>query len=497
MCVVAACGGSFLSAPGISKEQRWKIVEGYFQQAMQLFRDGFDGPGAPTMTILEAVQVLTFLMRYHIGYGLTTELPAVRTRARDLLDRIFRPVTGPDGIPFGGVFAPRDVVEWLSSEMAIRCAIDVGHTDANTVAVSTTPAEREPFSYFSGRVLMPCHDIFFDMPSAEHAFALFAASQGERVVADPSPFLAADPDFDSCTRLVHKLVGAVFSLRASRYVFIYLFDLFTGLQARARDRAARDGVDLLALAAQDPALDSPSDADHRWRTELPGRLVAELHRAMPEPIGSALAAGDPEPLFARADEYLGSTAAAESVVSLLLAFQSLPVSAWVAGNPATATGAFFSSRPLAAALEAGIVATRLMEALLAREPMLRHCHLTSYMGALRSVTLQAAVARAGGASMVLRDIRTGLKYMAAFAEVLPAAVTFMDSIVALLADSGVQLAVDLTPSPQPAASPSDTDVDDLTRAFAETMMVSDRLLAKILTRKNSEEDGRADGGEGA
>ncbi|KAI9010528.1 hypothetical protein DFJ74DRAFT_710775 [Hyaloraphidium curvatum] len=494
MCVLAANGGSFLRDPSLTRERRWKLVKRYFTQAENLLRAAFDGTDAPDTTVLEAAQVSTYLLRHYLGYGMVAELPAARSRARELLDRVFRSVTGPDGIPFSGAFAPTDAVSWISSEMAIRCAVLVGHSESNIASMLNRASERPPFDYHGGKVPLPCHESFFDVPDAGRAFALFRAGPGERIMADPTPLLALRPEFEPCAEVVRGLVGAFFSLRAGRAVFVYLFDLLTGLQTRARELAAKEGLDLLALAAQDPSVDTPSEAEHRARIELVRRLVAEIHLAMPDPIGTELAIGDTAAFFAGAATYFGSDGAAEAVLSMLISLQALAISSWVQGNTAAATPALFTSQPLHAALEAGIVATRLMEALLERDPTLHRCNQVVCVAALRVVSLQAAVARAGSAGAVLDNIRIGLRFNKAFFEIQPAGMRIYESLVALLSGTGVDPAEFSPPRDSPA--PAADAADDLGKAFTETMMLSDRMLAEGFGRSGPDAKAAEGGGRG-
>ncbi|KAI9016660.1 hypothetical protein DFJ74DRAFT_677924 [Hyaloraphidium curvatum] len=172
-------------------------------------------------------------------------------------------------------------------------------------------------------------------------------------------------------------------------------------------------------------------------------------------------------------------------------FHTLAISAWVQGDPSSASPAFFSSAPLAAALEGGIAAARVMAFQLARSPgsVPGRCHQTAFLAAVRTLTLQAAVARAGGAERVAEDAGAAMAYATAFAEAYPAGRKPVRDLLALFATAGLDLArggsspaARAVPDVLPPGAHGDAAVEELTRRFAATVMVSEELLGRVVGR---------------
>ncbi|KAI9025393.1 hypothetical protein DFJ74DRAFT_37957 [Hyaloraphidium curvatum] len=380
---LAANGSRHISAPHLSDSDRARCGRHFSDKAKDLVLAGFFSrpEAARAVTALEALQVLGLLFEFFVPSGLATHMYPLMERTVELALAVCPDPTGANVVPSSR--PPRDAVEWAEHEMRARawttvCIRDVAYA---------FHAGREPLhGYFSRRLVLPAHERFFDMDQPEQAFAALhtGPDRAPPVVFDFSAL--ADPSLppDRRRATVREVVGPCFSGRLT-YGALFLVNCFLRtLRIRARSHALAHGVAPLALAAQDPAFDTPAERTYRVYCDHVEALVADVYAALPPPLAAELAAGRPAALFrdwpaqCHYDRSYAFQAAA-----FLVNLQSFAVESYVQGPLPSAGPSVLRSPPVLRAVHAARAATGLLATMLAEDPLLDYLHYTVYPAALR------------------------------------------------------------------------------------------------------------------
>ncbi|KAI9028528.1 hypothetical protein DFJ74DRAFT_703497 [Hyaloraphidium curvatum] len=434
LCAMASNGIMTADHLGITPLDRWNLGAAYAARADLLLAS----PAQNGLTDLEIAQACNLLSRFYVGCMRASDAVRVLNTAAKAILRIVDPQRSNAGIDVQPR-TPSDLIYW---EMVIRVAGQVHGAMAAYQLAQSSDLEYLELGHRPRPV--PFHDIYFLIPLSG-AFPLLttAPNRPARHLFDPAPFLLEkEGDPERCRQTVRSLVSSIFRFRSSRLVLVNLVTTFTSMVVEIRKRAAALNLDLAVLASADPALDSPEAAKLRADADLVVDLVGECYLGMPEDIGPALSAGDPTPLFARAQELLGDLRFAHAVVSSMITLHSMPIVCWIQTVPKQIPAGFFFSAQLGKVLDRGVAAARLMEAQLRADPKLGSVHQNVFTASIKIGALAAAVFASAGDEVpgAHGDALVAARYVAAFAAHYPiSGIKAAKQFFALLAASGVDV----------------------------------------------------------
>ncbi|KAI9011804.1 hypothetical protein DFJ74DRAFT_684697 [Hyaloraphidium curvatum] len=448
--------------PGIGAADRRAFGLALVARARDLLLAGFlsRDPGHRPMSGVEAAQTCLVLSRLLFGADRGLEASLMVAAGARVAAACLRDIG--DGI----LELPKDKWQWVAHECVLRCGIHAGLVSASAALHAKLEFSAD---LFASPLPLPCHELFFEMRPAVHAHAVLrtsfvGAGLPLREIVDPGPLLSRVPDPAACADAARAFVAPVFRLRASRYAVLHLFSVLEQLVHRLREDAALAGLDLVSLATQDPADDTPAERAFRLGSDALTSCIVAASSAVPLEFGVPLSQGDPLRLLARAAALLSTETHAHALVGLFACIHSLPAWLWLQppGSHAAPGPAYFASGALMAVLEHAAVAADLMRAQTVLGAA-RCVHQNSFTCAIKVAALYLAAAGTVREPPAREHAAEGARAALGLAEAVLAGFPIaarakMPLVRRMVADSGVPLAIGDaggSPPPLPGAPGSD------------------------------------------
>ncbi|KAI9022459.1 hypothetical protein DFJ74DRAFT_669513 [Hyaloraphidium curvatum] len=355
---VAACGAFAL--PGSTGAERATLARALVERARELL-------AVQQTRDAEEAQACLLLVLVAVPLGNAAASFDILRRGLGAADRLHRSSVA--------VASPRSADEWIALETALRAWIVAAAVDLTFADL----AGRDPlFDYFPSAVVrLPAHEVFFDDPSPDRAFATLHLAGDRTPSYAPVGGFLAHPDLPSAEGALCAFLGPAFAGRAS---VLSLLQASNMLQQHCCIRQPGGQPWLAAAEPEGPA--EPAEVAMQ-------DLVDAFFRCMPAEFGPALASGDAGPFLALSPAMFSHPTHAHAFLDLCASLRALSLRA-AASDPAASGREFVRSPSFLRALEDGIHVARLLEARLRADPAGATLHFALAPAWLRAAAVNAA-----------------------------------------------------------------------------------------------------------
>ncbi len=340
------------------------------------------------MTDIEAVQTLSLLFTYYMPRNSQSTLfPILQRRTELVLKMCMDPMTGSLAYP-----APRDPVEWISTDLKLRAYV------ACLVADITTAfsVDRDPLhDWFGNAFPLPSHERYWDLESPEIAFGMLRDFQAP--VADFRPLMSPALAPGQRRALISSIIIPVINQMAS-YGTLPLVNSFLKLQRMHMRRfAGQAGIHPPKIAAQSPGKDTDVENTYRTRAWHVTSLVDDVFASLPGDLATALSSADTKSYFANHRAYFPDLSFAHSFFTGCVMLLCASVEVWGDMRGIEHYLGSEGFRPIL--MKAGHV-VKLLEGQMADDPSLRWSHYSHFGSIMKIGHLFLEAGRADEARVV-------------------------------------------------------------------------------------------------
>ncbi|KAI9003787.1 hypothetical protein DFJ74DRAFT_774490 [Hyaloraphidium curvatum] len=483
---LAASGMRHAELLGVSDGLRLRYAVACWERCKALLLAGWGTPGSPTA--IEALQALSHATLFLTVMGVSYE-------ARRPMNEFYRDLAAAtcletEGVGAGVTRRPRDAGEWVELEVLQRLFLMVAWNRAGEWYYCSG-RDQKSIEWLCTAVALPAPDTYFEMTSAENAFALLQCGPTpfEPAVVDLTPVVRGSADSAAVSLAVHRTVRPLFEGRASYLGIGYVHSALRHLRGTIRDFAEAHSIDVFSLASTDPGAPTAREAARYLSLVGVADTACEaVLAAMPEHVGDALRQGDPRPLLNPELGCFPDARFGHAFLGLTVAVRAIAIENWFHPN-ADPPPDFFASAPFAAALESGAAIVRAVgaQAELGGAP---HAPAPAFVAALRagSLALAAAIAlrgshtEAGGAlESAFNEARTVRGYLELMAAGSPSLII---SAVSLFSGLMARARVPGSPSPPADRLSPRTDVGPRSE-FADVVMTLESVMTPMYVEVGS------------
>lgn len=385
----------------MSEAERLECCRAFNDTAKTLLLAGYLTTEQPSISDMEAAQVLFLLYMYALCEKAPTDTYLVLKRGLTVVRKLYYVVLGGDNFAnFRGT--PRDANEWAFNEMVLRAYIIYGLWDSGQSYL----VGREPINdVFSEPFILPGSDGVFSFP-AQVAFDTLSMSLDVEqqmsptwTVVDISPLGSLDVDPLVAKVKINQLVVPIFHGTASNLALVCVLVVLRNFRRLIRTFANSTGVDPIRLASAEHAHSPPNDnlnpesRYHRYVNTLVA-MIGQISASMPPDIGMPLSQGDPRMLLQMSNFYWPDSRYAHAFLDTYIACRAMHLENWLPGMSVDPPQDFFQSTSFLSVLEAAIVITRTLAFELAFDELaLRYVRVWSCIPLLRVGGLHVAAAK--------------------------------------------------------------------------------------------------------
>lgn len=395
-----ACGAQSLRSNILGDADKLRVCRAYCARSRDLLLSGLSG-GGQGIADVELAQSVVLLFEVLSPSGKAPQALGLLARGVDAVRRLCLDPGGPQALTAST--PPDDHLSWLRNDIALRCWINIAALDIEGAFYS----ERQPMlDYFSETLMaLPCHELYFNFRSSEAAFRLLfqPGMPANPVTVDLSAF-SQDLSIVHGQNLVRHFVEPVFKCRTSYLALVHLNNYLRVICQQLRTFAIDNDIVPLQTVAKPIEHYSDKEALFMDRAVLLESMVQSVYDTLPHGIGEALAVGDAELFFNRAEETFADLSHAHMFFTLLVCMRTYTVQQLFPDEIAGPSDVdFFNSCSFLSILKNGVVFARMVEGQLRVDPELTFGHYYSLVPALRiaalniaAIQLLAPIAKASG-----------------------------------------------------------------------------------------------------